>query len=34
MAIQMGNEASLKEIRDGLITKKLFLVGITCTLRE
>ena len=34
MAIKMGNEASLKEIRDGLITKKLFLVGITCTLRE
>jgi hypothetical protein len=34
MAIQMSNEASLKEIRDGLINKKLFLVGITCTLRE
>jgi hypothetical protein len=34
MAIKMSNEASLKEIRNGLITKKLFLVGITCTLRE
>ena len=34
MAIQIGNEASLKEIRDGLITKNIFLVGITCILRE
>lgn len=34
MAIKMGNEASLKEMRDGLITKTLFLVGITCILRE
>ena len=34
MAIQIGNEASLKEIRDGLITKNIVLVGITCTLRE